>query len=248
MSELETSAAAGGGRSPALVGLTASRRLGPWRRNVGRQSRNVQMVISGGVPREIRMAGQSVAGPRRTRNPQLHRDAILLAAAQAFAERGYRDATLREIARRAGVTHGLVIRHFGSKEALFLASVPGTRDLAETASGPLETLPERIASGYVHRMEASDGNDPFIALVRSAVVDDSAAGRLLVAMQESSTAVYGELLGRDVAESVVPLLGAMLIGVTFSRYIVRAGALAEMSTDGLRDSLIRAIRGLLTCE
>ncbi|MDQ1484479.1 MAG: hypothetical protein QOJ62_172 [Actinomycetota bacterium] len=191
------------------------------------------------------MAQQSPDGPRRTRNPQLHRDAILQAAGRAFAERGYRDATLREIARRAGVTHGLVVRHFGSKEELFLASVPGTRDLADTASGPLDTLPERIASGYVHRMEASDGTDPFIALLRSAVVDDSAAGRLLVAMQESSIEVYGELLGREVAESVVPLLGSMLIGITFSRYIVRSGALAEMTTDELRDSLVRAIRALL---
>jgi hypothetical protein len=40
----------------------------------------------------------------------------------------------------------------------------------------------------------------------------------------------------------------MLIGVTFSRYIVRAGALAEMSTDGLRDSLVRAIRALFAYE
>jgi AcrR family transcriptional regulator len=191
------------------------------------------------------MAGQSLGGPRRTRNPQLHRDAILQAAGQAFAERGYRDATLREIARRAGVTHGLVVRHFGSKEELFLAAVPGTRDLADTASGPLDTLPERIAAGYVHRMEASEGTDPFIALLRSAVVDDSAAGRLLVAMQESSIEVYGDLLGREVAESVVPLLGSMLIGVTFSRYIVRSGALAEMTTDELRGSLVRAISALL---
>lgn len=62
---------------------------------------------------------------KRVRAPEVHREAILEAARAAFAERGYTRATIREIAGRAGVTHGLVMRHFGSKEQLFLAAVPG---------------------------------------------------------------------------------------------------------------------------
>lgn len=184
-------------------------------------------------------------GPRRTRNPDLRKNKILTAAAQAFSERGYRDATLRYIATRAGVSHGLVVRHFGSKEALFLAAVPGTRDLADVAAGPLDTLPERIASSFVQRMEDSAGTDPFVALLRSAAVDDTSAARLFEEMQASSIPVYRDLLGDEVAEAVMPLLGSLLIGVTFSRYVIRAGALATLDRDTLQLHLERSIRALL---
>jgi TetR/AcrR family transcriptional regulator, repressor for neighboring sulfatase len=44
--------------------------------------------------------------------------AILEAAADLFAERGPAATSIREVAKRAGVNHGLIHRHFGSKEQL----------------------------------------------------------------------------------------------------------------------------------
>ncbi|TCO62523.1 TetR/AcrR family transcriptional regulator [Actinocrispum wychmicini] len=186
-----------------------------------------------------------VSPGRRIRNPELHREAILAAAAQSFAERGYQQATIRDIARRAGVTHGLVLRHFGSKEQLFLAAVPGTRDVAELGQGPPETLPERLATGYVNRMENAAGGDAFLALVRSAGSDDDSATRLLLAMQERTLDTYRAQLGKAKAEQLLPFIASLLIGVTFSRYIVRAGFLAEMDRETFTEHLTHALRGLI---
>ncbi|HUO40664.1 MAG TPA: helix-turn-helix domain-containing protein [Mycobacterium sp.] len=47
--------------------------------------------------------------------------AILDSAATLFAERGPAAASIREIAARARVNHGLVFRHFGTKEDLIAA-------------------------------------------------------------------------------------------------------------------------------
>src|SRR5271163_2994155 len=47
--------------------------------------------------------------------------AILDSAAQMFAERGPAAASVRDIAARARVNHGLVFRHFGAKEQLVAA-------------------------------------------------------------------------------------------------------------------------------
>jgi TetR/AcrR family transcriptional regulator, repressor for neighboring sulfatase len=47
--------------------------------------------------------------------------AVLDAAALLIAERGTRSVTLRDIALKANVNHGLIIRHFGSKERLIEA-------------------------------------------------------------------------------------------------------------------------------
>lgn len=44
--------------------------------------------------------------------------AILAAAAELFAERGPAATSIRDIAARSGVNHGLVFRHFGTKEQL----------------------------------------------------------------------------------------------------------------------------------
>ena len=44
--------------------------------------------------------------------------AVVRATAQLISERGTRGVTLRDIARKADVNHGLIIRHFGSKEKL----------------------------------------------------------------------------------------------------------------------------------
>lgn len=46
------------------------------------------------------------------------RRALIDAAAVLFAERGPASVSVRDIASAAGVNHGLVHRHFGSKEAL----------------------------------------------------------------------------------------------------------------------------------
>jgi AcrR family transcriptional regulator len=182
---------------------------------------------------------------KRVRNPEAHRAAILQAAQAVFAERGYARATIREIARQAGVTHGLVMRHFDSKENLFVAAVPGARDVEQLVQGDPEGLPERIAHGFVSRMERAGGNDPFVALIRSAASNEEAAVRLYMAMHERSTAAYLTAVTAADAEVRIEMLAAELIGVTFNRYVIGRGALAELTPDQLADHLTRVIRAIL---
>jgi len=47
------------------------------------------------------------------------RERLLTAASEVFAEKGFRGATTRDIAERAGITEPMLFRHFGSKTALF---------------------------------------------------------------------------------------------------------------------------------
>jgi AcrR family transcriptional regulator len=201
------------------------------------------------------MNDQEPAGePRRRhrRDPEGHREAILEAARHTFTERGYARTTLREIARRAGVTHGLISRHFSSKERLFLTAVPGNRDLERVAAGDPATLPERIAHGFVHRMETDAANDPLVALIRSAASDERTAAHLLAAMQERSLSVYRSVLAPDAPaepgddlDTRVALVGSQLIGVTFSRYIARTEPLASMPPERLAEHLARTLRHIL---
>ncbi|MBW5486381.1 TetR/AcrR family transcriptional regulator [Streptomyces bambusae] len=182
---------------------------------------------------------------KRTREPEVRRAAILEAARDAFAERGFARTTIREIARRAGVTHGLVMRHFGSKERLFLAAVPSSQNLMAEVAGDPASLPARIARSYVRRMSNSGGNDPFVALIRSVASGEEAAERLLRAMQDDSLEMYRQLVPGPGLEARVSSVGAYLIGVTFSRYVVRSGPLASMSDEELVDHLVPNLRAIL---
>jgi AcrR family transcriptional regulator len=179
------------------------------------------------------------------RDPQGHRRAILEAARACFGERGFARATIRDIAARAGVTHGLVMRQFASKEQLFLAAVPGHRELDQVIAGDPASVPERVARAYVERMEADATGDPLVVLLRSVASDQQAAASLYAAMEENSIQAYGKVLdGPDLALRVA-MLGAQLIGVTFNRYIARTGPLAEMPPAALTEHLTRVLRRIL---
>lgn len=57
---------------------------------------------------------------RRTPRAQVRRR-LLTSAAEVFAEQGYAEATVDEIALRAGFTKGAIYSNFGNKQALFAA-------------------------------------------------------------------------------------------------------------------------------
>lgn len=194
-----------------------------------------------GAPRAPDAAG---AARKRVRDPEAHRAAILEAARVTFAERGYVRTTIREIARRADVANGLVLRHFESKEKLFIAAL-GAQGLDELVSGDLETLPERAAHGFIARMHKAGGEDPFVALIRAAASNEDAAIRLQAAMHERAVAAFREALAEPPSEGRIELMASQLIGVTFSRYITKRGPLAQMPDQQLEHYLARTIRAAL---
>ncbi|MGB6318699.1 MAG: TetR/AcrR family transcriptional regulator [Litorimonas sp.] len=62
------------------------------------------------------------AGPR-ARQKARTRARILQCALEAFAEKGFEGASVREIAASAGVNHGLIRHHFKDKDRLWKAAV-----------------------------------------------------------------------------------------------------------------------------
>lgn len=123
------------------------------------------------------------------------------------------------------------------------------------AAGDPATLPDRIADAFVRRMETDAVGDPLVALVRGAASDERAAADLLSAMQERSAAVYRSVLSPDGTatrdddlDARVALVGSLMIGVAFSRYIARTDPLASMPPEQLTAYLTRVLRHILLDE
>jgi TetR/AcrR family transcriptional regulator len=74
---------------------------------------------------------------RRTRDPVAVRTTVLDAALELFAQHGFADTSLRDISRKSGVAHPLILHHFGSKESLY----------AE--------VKRRVVEGYAQRFPAA---------------------------------------------------------------------------------------------
>ena len=68
------------------------------------------------------------------------RERIVEAAVSAFAEMGFRGASTREIAQRAGTNQGLITYHFKSKDELWRAAADRTFEKLRTSLG------ERVAT------------------------------------------------------------------------------------------------------
>lgn len=68
------------------------------------------------------------------------REQIIDAALRVFAQKGYSNATNKDIAREAGITPGLIYYYFESKEALLNAILEARSPLKLMASFPPETL------------------------------------------------------------------------------------------------------------
>ncbi|MFF0226237.1 TetR/AcrR family transcriptional regulator [Streptomyces sp. NPDC004629] len=115
------------------------------------------------------------AGKRRTRKRVSQygtgRAALLEAAVRVVARGGLRKLTYRAVAEEAGVTHGLVVHHFGSRDALIEEAVThairtslsssalnaGTGKAADFVSGltdMVESGPELQAFQYELLLEA----------------------------------------------------------------------------------------------
>ncbi len=94
--------------------------------------------------------GNADVAERRQRRlpPDERRGEILTAALAVFAELGYRQATLNDVADRVGVTKGCLYHYFESKEQLLVAllrervasAVRAEEELVTTAGGPGDQL------------------------------------------------------------------------------------------------------------
>src|SRR4029077_4547685 len=99
---------------------------------------------------------------RRTRKRQRTHLAIQDAAFELFAERGYRDTTIRAIADRADVAPRTVTVHFATKEELLfdaepfpVESLPPALDARPPQQSALETLRDWMA-GTMHQLESEN--------------------------------------------------------------------------------------------
>jgi AcrR family transcriptional regulator len=167
------------------------------------------------------------------------RELILTAAREAFAERGYDGASIRQIATGAGVDPALVHHYFGTKEQLFFEVVRLPIDpdevLPKVLAGDAGGLGERIVRMFLSVWEHPVSGPAFEALLRAAV-SNAVSARLV---REFFTSQIQRRLMSDLDTGVPPaeiplrssLVASQLFGLAMARYILNIDPLAGVSAD-----------------
>ena len=143
----------------------------------------------------------------RTVNPEKHaarRAALLVAAAEVFAERGYDGATTAAICKRAGVGSGTLFHYFPDKRTMFLAIVDD--DLATARLDQIDrTDPARALDGVLDLLTADLG-DPIAPGLAAAMIQlaqrDPEFGATVAAKEENTRAHLTDVVTAGQASGV----------------------------------------------
>jgi AcrR family transcriptional regulator len=148
-----------------------------------------------------------VSEPRRFQrlDPATRRDQILDAANALFAERGYDEVTIEDIAKAAGVARGLVHHHFGGRKEVYLG------------------LLERLVAGREEPLQPSVGRSA------RARVEDTVS-RWLTWTEANKTTYLGTIApGEDIADPHVRHLVGDLVRRAVAQVVAFHADIAEDS-------------------
>lgn len=180
--------------------------------------------------------------PPRTRNAYATRAGILSAARTRFGAEGYERTTVRAVAADVGVDPALVIRYFGSKEGLFAAAADFTLDLPDLAAARPEDLAEILLPRFFAVWE-SEGT--FLPLLRTAATSPAAAETMREVFSAQVAPVLAAITPDHPTERAA-LMGAFVIGLATSRYILKTPGLADLDHRELTRWAAPIMRQILT--
>lgn len=188
-------------------------------------------------------------GPGRPAGGGDRRALILDAARGQFASKGYAGASVRAIAREAGVDPALVHHYFNTKEQLFVAAMelpvnPGDL-LPDVLTGDLDHVGERLVRMFLQLWSRPDFREPFLGIVRSAFTSEQGAAMLREFVGSALLARVSAAVGSP-PPLRVEAAAAQLVGVVLLRHVVRIEPLASAPEEELVALLAPTVQRYLT--
>ena len=174
---------------------------------------------------------------------QRNRDRLVEVAAQAFAEHGV-DASLEDIARRAGVGIGTLYRHFPTREHLvevvYRREVEGLCQAADELAHqhPADVALELWMQRFVDYIGTKRGlaTSLRLLLTTNSTLFSDTSGRVSGAMRSliEAAAAAGKIRADVDASDVMHALGGIYSAPNTPDWRERSGRLVKLLMDGLR--------------
>lgn len=155
--------------------------------------------------------------------------AILAAARSQFAARGLNGASLRSIAREAGVDASLISHYFGDKSQLMVATmelpVNPIEKIAGVVAGGPDGMAERLLRTFLNAWDPH--RDVFSAVIRTTIGGGDTNAPMIQLARSVLIAKLLEVLEGDDRELRATLIASQLIGMATLRYVAKMPTLAD---------------------
>ncbi|MFZ0139596.1 MAG: TetR family transcriptional regulator [Aeromicrobium sp.] len=157
------------------------------------------------------------------------RAAILAAARSQFAARGLNGASLRSIAREAGVDASLISHYFGDKSQLMVATmqlpVNPIEKIAGVVAGGPDGMAERLVRTFLNAWDPH--REVFSTLVRTTLGGGDTEAPMLQLARSVLIAKLLEVLEGENRELRATLIASHIIGMATLRYVAELEPLAD---------------------
>lgn len=154
------------------------------------------------------------------------RERIEIAARKIFAEQGYDRATIRTIATEANIHASMVMRYFGSKEALFSTVVQFDLRLPDLTVIPTAERGPALVRHFLERWE--DGERELTALLRAAVSHPAAQARMAGIFEEQLASAMRTMTEPATASRRATLIASQMLGLALIRYVLAFDTARDM--------------------
>ncbi|MCK2213928.1 TetR family transcriptional regulator [Actinomadura sp. ATCC 31491] len=187
-------------------------------------------------------------GPGRRPGAVDTRGEILTAARRVFAEKGFDKATVRGIAKEAGVDPALVHHYFDTKEGIFAAAMrlPVTPEVMVPTllDGPREEIGERLVRMLLRVTAAPETREPMVALLRSAMTNEQAQAMF---REFITNALLYQVADRlEVPYLRIEAAFAQMFGMIMARYVLKLEPMASADPEELVELLGPTIQRYFT--
>ena len=178
-----------------------------------------------------------VAATQRARAERFPRSAdtqarIIAAARPLFARQGYAGTTIRAVAAAADIHPSMVMRYFDSKEGLFAAAAEFDLRLPDFSKVRRSELGVALVRTFLDRWEGEGMGEQLRALLGVAPTNARARERLAeifrsqVGLMIAGTARTARAADK---EQCAALIVSQMLGLAFTRYILRLPAVVKLS-------------------
>ena len=165
------------------------------------------------------------------RKSERTRAAILKAAQELFAELGYARTTVRDIAARAAIDPAMVMRYFGSKDALFARATAIDLKLPDLTRTAPAQFGDTLIRHFLDIWEGPSSTGTLTILLRTSASDEDIAAKTRDVFAGQVLPMLARVADPAEVATRAGLISTQLLGLALCRYVLKVPPVVAMTPE-----------------
>ena len=165
------------------------------------------------------------------RKSERTRAAILKAAQELFAELGYARTTVRDIAARAAIDPAMVMRYFGSKDALFARATAIDLKLPDLTRTAPAQFGDTLIRHFLDIWEGPSSTGILTILLRTSASDEDVAAKTRNVFAGQVLPMLARVADPAEVATRAGLIATQLLGLALCRYVLKVPPVVAMTPE-----------------